>query len=160
MTSWVQWLSLPDSSIEIRIEMCLKCERKVGDLEFLLLDQRKEPSEICSKDMLTAEWKQPWQGRNQWKLMRESNILLYPDSLVEFVKCYCLRIAGFGELETGPRANSETLERPAIFGMTVLFMYNKMPGQKDKQPWEWIIGNMSFPPAVLEIFQVGNIRQH
>lgn len=113
--------------------MCLKLEKKFWDLEFLLLDQRKETSEICSKDMLTAERKQFRQCRNTWELTRESNILLYPGSLAEFVKCHCLRIAGFWELETGPRAKSETLDRPAIFGMTVLFIYNKMPGHEDKQ---------------------------
>lgn len=29
-------------------------------------------------------------------------ILLHPSSLVEFVKCYCLILAMFGEVKTGP----------------------------------------------------------
>lgn len=54
------------------------------------------------------------------------------------------------------KAESGTLDRQSSFGMIVEFVCNKMPGHEDKQQWERIVGNKSFPPGFLEIFIVGN----
>lgn len=101
--------------------------------------------------MPTAECKQSSQCKDRWKLTREYNILLYPISLAEFAKCHCLILAGLGEVKSGPQVKSEILDKGAHFGIIVLFIYNKIPGQEDKLQCKWIVGNMSFPPGILEI---------
>lgn len=58
------------------------------------------------------------------------------------------------------KAKTETVDRQSIFGMIIVFIHNKMPGQKDKQQQEWITENMTFLPGFLEVFQVGNTREH